>query len=158
MRPVRAEPQGPDVSDPMGARYEVQPRPVAAQLVHATEAGAAPAPEAGPDKPDAAEAAEEPGPPVSAPPPCASARHSLPQPPSASKSDTPRCRLCCQAATLGELYQFTSTFEKMLLVVAVFAAVGTGASMPMMLIAFGNAFDQLGERRPLRRAAGILAW
>jgi len=43
----------------------------------------------------------------------------------------------------------------MLLVVAVFAAFGTGAAMPMMLIAFGNAFDQLGKRRPCCRHPGL---
>ena len=47
-------------------------------------------------------------------------------------------------ASLAELYQFASAFEKLVLAVAVVGALGAGASMPMMLIAFGGAFDQLG--------------
>ena len=48
------------------------------------------------------------------------------------------------AASFSQLYQFTSLFEKMVLLIALLSALGAGAAMPMMLIAFGDAFDQLG--------------
>ena len=47
-------------------------------------------------------------------------------------------------ATFGELYQFTSTNERILLLVALFMATGAGVAQPMMLIAFSDLFTQLG--------------
>jgi ABC-type multidrug transport system fused ATPase/permease subunit len=52
-------------------------------------------------------------------------------------------------ATWGELYKFASSFERLLLFFAALAAVGAGASVPMMIIAMGNAFDQLGSSETL---------
>ena len=48
-------------------------------------------------------------------------------------------------ATFGQLYQFTSTFEKMLLVIATICGTGAGVAQPMMLIAFNTLFTQLGS-------------
>jgi len=139
MHPVRAEPH-PCVPNPM-ARYEVQPRPVAASLVHATEAGPTPSPEAGVDKPDAAEATEEPGPPVIPHRPARSRATTLPHhlfrarvtppvvgaarlPPSAiSTTSRRRSKRCCSWLSSSRRSARTP-------------------AMPMMLIAFGNAFRQ----------------
>ena len=52
-------------------------------------------------------------------------------------------------ASFAELYQFASGSEKLLLLFAVLCATGAGCSMPMMLIAFGSAFDQLGVAETL---------
>ena len=48
-------------------------------------------------------------------------------------------------ASIGELYQFTSGFEKFLLVIAALASTGSGVSNPLMLVAFNSAFDSMGE-------------
>ena len=52
-------------------------------------------------------------------------------------------------ASISELYQFTTLFEKLLLVIAVLAATGSGAAMPMMLFAFDDAFGSLGVSETL---------
>jgi ABC-type multidrug transport system fused ATPase/permease subunit len=59
-------------------------------------------------------------------------------------------------ASIAELYQFASGPEKLLLLAGVICALGAGLSMPMMTIAFGNAFEQLGvaETLPGRSVMG----
>ena len=52
-------------------------------------------------------------------------------------------------ASIAELYQFASGPEKLLLLVGVICALGAGLSQPMMMIAFGNAFEQLGVAETL---------
>eukprot|EP00239_Pterosperma_sp_CCMP1384_P007040 CAMPEP_0197854810 /NCGR_PEP_ID=MMETSP1438-20131217/25381_1 /TAXON_ID=1461541 /ORGANISM="Pterosperma sp., Strain CCMP1384" /LENGTH=266 /DNA_ID=CAMNT_0043469691 /DNA_START=157 /DNA_END=953 /DNA_ORIENTATION=+ len=52
-------------------------------------------------------------------------------------------------ATLKQLYVFTSANDKLLLLFAALCATGSGIAMPMMLIAFGDAFEQLGVSETL---------
>jgi len=52
-------------------------------------------------------------------------------------------------ASFGHLFQFTSSFEKLLLFIGMLCALGCGAAMPTMLIAFGDTFDQLGVAETL---------
>ena len=47
-------------------------------------------------------------------------------------------------ATFGELYQFTTVGEKLLLLLGLCAMTGAGVAQPMMLIAFNTLFTQLG--------------
>ena len=47
-------------------------------------------------------------------------------------------------ASYGQLYQFTSPTEKLLLFIAFLCGTGAGAAQPMMLIAFNTLFTQLG--------------
>ena len=47
-------------------------------------------------------------------------------------------------ASLKEFYQFTSAFEKTLLYLGALLATGAGVCMPMTLIAFSGAFEQMG--------------
>ena len=56
-------------------------------------------------------------------------------------------------ATIPEFYQFASGGEKLMLVIAAFAATGSGLAMPMMLIAFGDAFDGLGVSETISGAS-----
>jgi len=51
--------------------------------------------------------------------------------------------------SFSQLYQFTSALEKLFLFIGMLCALGCGAALPTLLIAFGDAFDQLGVAETL---------
>ena len=83
--------------------------------------------------------------PPRSPPTCASSAR-----PASSSSDKKEKK---PKASVPELYQFASGGEKLMLVVAAFAATGSGLAMPMMLVAFGDAFDGLGVSETISGAS-----
>ena len=48
-------------------------------------------------------------------------------------------------ATLGELFQFATPFDYLLIFLGAISAAGTGAALPLFILLFGTLLDQIGS-------------